>query len=241
MSWKETLHTKALLAAKNFKQAELTLQEVLREIDRHKVFYDLGFRSLMEYAISGLGLSSDVAYNHCTAAKKSQEFVEVRKAVASGMLSVSTVRHLAPVLTKENAQEMIALGNQLTQSELRHEIAKRNPEKFEAPEKARYVKENRLAMELRVSDELMKKLRRAQDLVSQSRRELSSLEVTLEAMVEVFLERKDPLRRAERAETKNKAENQSTSSELLLSPAPSDRMRWIFTPSATLEEMKWAS
>ena len=46
----------------------------------------------------------------------------------------------------------------------------------------------------------MKKLRRAQDLVSQSGRKLASLEETLEAMVDVFLEKRDPLKKAERVE-----------------------------------------
>jgi 5-methylcytosine-specific restriction endonuclease McrA len=172
------------------------------------VFYDLGYRSLMDYAISGLGLTPDVAYNHCTVAKKSQELPEVRKAVSEGVLSVSAARHLAPVLTKENEKELVALGSRLTQSELRREVARRNPEMNEAPEKARYVREDRLALELRVSEELMKKLRRAQDLTSESQRKLCSLEATLEAMVEIFLEKRDPLKKAERA--KGRAEKAET-------------------------------
>ena len=204
MNLKNELHSKALAAAKNFKYAERTLQGVLREIDQHKVFYDLGYRSLMDYAISGLGLTPDVAYNHCTVAKKSQDLPEVRKAVSEGVLSVSAARHLAPVLTRENEKELVELGSRLTQSELRREVAKRNPEMNEAPEKARYVREDRLALELRVSEELMKKLRRAQDLTSESERKLCSLEETLEALVEVFLERRDPLRKAKRA--KDRAE-----------------------------------
>ena len=201
MNRKDELHAKALLAAKNFKESEKALQEILREIDQHRVFYDLGYRSLIDYAISGL--TPDVAFNHCTVAKKSNDLPEIRKAVSKGILSVSAVRHMAPVLTKENELEMIGLASQLTQAELRREIARRNPEQSEVPEKARYVREDRLALELRVSEELMKKLRRAQDLVSQSGRKLSSLEETLEAMVDVFLEKRDPLKKAERAEKRN--------------------------------------
>jgi hypothetical protein len=202
MDFKNELHSKALVAAKNFKEAERTLQEVLREIDYHKVYYDLGYRSLQAYAISALGLTPDVAYNHCTVAQKARDLPEIRKAIAEGAVSVTAVRYMAPVLTKENQKEMVSLASTLTQSELRREVAKLNPEKEEVAEKARYVREDRLALELRVSDELMKKLRRAQDVVSQSKREFSSLEDTLEAMVEVFLEKKDPLRKAERAQEK---------------------------------------
>ena len=207
MTRKDELHSRALVAARDFKDAEKALQEVLREIDQHRVFYDLGYRSLMEYAILGLGLTPDIAFNHCTVAKKSNDLPEIRKAVSEGVLSVSAVRHMAPVLTKENEREMIGLASQLTQTELRREIAKRNPEMTEQPEKVRYVREDRLALELRVSEELMKKLRRAQDLVSQSQRKLSSLEDTLEAMVDIFLEKQDPLKKAERAQKRSEKTN----------------------------------
>ena len=210
MNLKEQLHSKALVAAKNFKDSERALQEVLREIYHHRVFYDLGYRSLMDYAISALGLSPDVAYNHCTVAKKSEDLPEVRKAISDGAITVSAVRHMAPILTQENQREMIELGSGLTQTELRREVAKRNPELAEVPEKARYVREDRLALELRVSEELMKKLRRAQDLVSQSGRKLASLEETMDAMVDVFLEKRDPLKKAERVEKSNQSTDELT-------------------------------
>ena len=202
--WKNELHSKALVAARNFKEAEKDLQGSLREIDQHKIYYELGYRSLMDYAISALGLTPDVAYNHCSVVKKSQTLPEVRKALSQGVVSVSAVRHMAPVLTQENQQEMLELASKLTQTELRREVAKRNPEMAEVAEKARYVREDRLALELRVSEELMQKLRRAQDLVSQSHRTLATLEETLEAMAEAFLDKKDPLRKAERSQEKSK-------------------------------------
>ena len=202
MNLKDVLHSRALSAAKNFKESERALQEILREIDHHRVYYDLGYRSLMDYAISALGLTPDVAYNHCSVAKKSQDLPEVRKAISEGVISVSAVRHLAPILTRENQKEMVALASRLPQTELRREIARRNPEMEDVPERARYVTEDRLALELRISDELMKKLRRAQDLVSQSHQELATLEDTLEALVDVFLECKDPVKKAERVQKK---------------------------------------
>ncbi len=113
MNLKDVLHSRALSAAKNFKESERALQEILREIDHHRVYYDLGYRSLMDYAISALGLTPDVAYNHCSVAKKSQDLPEVRKAISEGVISVSAVRHLAPILTRENQKEMVALASRL--------------------------------------------------------------------------------------------------------------------------------
>ena len=78
MDWKTELHSQALQASKNFKEAEKTLQEILRKIDQHQIYLDLKYRSLVDYAIKALGLTQNVAYNHCTVAQKSQDLPEVR-------------------------------------------------------------------------------------------------------------------------------------------------------------------
>ena len=67
-----------------------------------------------------------------------------------------------------------------------------------APERSRYVSEKRLGLSLGVSEELMLKLRRAQDQVSQSLGRPATLEDTLEQMTTFYLEHKDPLEKARR-------------------------------------------
>ena len=233
MTLKNELHSRALLAAKNFKEAEKDLQEILREIDQHKVFYDLGYGSLKDYAMRGLGLTYDVAYNHCTVAQKSQDLPEIRKAVSEGVLSVSAVRQMASVLTKENEREFVELGSRLTQTELMREIARRNPETIEVPERARYVRKDRLALEMRVSEDLMKEFRRVQDLESESQRKFCSLEDALKAAVGAYLEKYDPLKKAARAQKRlektagktsekmaEKKAEQTATQEPVLNPLP---------------------
>ena len=56
----------------------------------------------------------------------------------------------------------------------------------------------RVALQVGVSEELMLKLRQAQDIESQKQKKDLNLEDTLEAMVEVYLNQRDPMRKAKR-------------------------------------------
>ena len=58
--------------------------------------------------------------------------------------------------------------------------------------------EERLEMRLGISPTLDKKLRRIKDLLSQKSRNSVSLEESLEAMANAFLEKHDPIQKAER-------------------------------------------
>ncbi|MEK6580393.1 MAG: HNH endonuclease [Bdellovibrionota bacterium] len=198
----EKIHQKALLVSQRFKASEIELQEVLREVDHHNVYLHYKHSSLYRYAVDALGLSSDVAYNHIAVVRKSIEIPALRAAINQGEITVSQARHISSALNQENQNELLGLAKNSSREVLKKELARIAPEMAAPSEKARYVSEERMALEIRVSETLMKKLRRAQDLVSQSDRKFSSLEETLEAMTETFLEKKDPLRKAQRAQAK---------------------------------------
>src|SRR4029077_19397270 len=80
---------------------------------------------------------------------------------------------------------------------LERAVAAENP-KMATPEVAKYVSEKRLDLRLGVDEELMLKLRRAQDQVSQSTGKPASLEDTLREAISFYLHHKDPLEKAKR-------------------------------------------
>ena len=69
-------------------------------------------------------------------------------------------------------------------------------------ERLTYVTRERLKLVVGVSEEFKSKLKRAQDLVSNSLLSAASLEQTLEAALDLFLEKRDPLQKAQRAAMK---------------------------------------
>jgi uncharacterized coiled-coil DUF342 family protein len=71
-----------------------TLTQVLhhlREIERRKLFSDLGYRSLFEYAVEELRYSEGQAGRRIQAMRLMREIPEMEKKVESGSLSLSNV------------------------------------------------------------------------------------------------------------------------------------------------------
>ncbi len=121
----------------------------------------------------------------------------MKKEIKSGNITVSKARKITPVINKQNSKLWLEKAKSLSQKKLEKEVAKINP-KTATPEKTTYVSENRLNLQLGVSEELLKKLRRFQDLLSQKKKKAVSLEKTLEDMVNIVLEKTDPVKKAKR-------------------------------------------
>lgn len=85
----------------------------------------------------------------------------------------------------------------LTTRKLEEEIARVAPKEV-TPERIKFVTADRLELRLGISKATEEKLKRVQDLESQRTAHAVSLEVTLETLLDVYLESKDPLKRAER-------------------------------------------
>jgi len=190
----EKIHQLALSAASEFKQAEKKLLLALIEVEKSSVHLRLGFSSLFQYALS-LGLSEAVAHNAIAVAHKIREIPELEAEVAE--IGVSKIRKIVSVMTPENHAEWILKARTLSSRALEKEVVKVQP-RAGTPERSRYISEKRLDLSLGVSEELMLRLRRAQDQVSQSLGRPASLEETLEAMTAFYLKHKDPLQKARR-------------------------------------------
>ncbi|MBY0470376.1 HNH endonuclease [bacterium] len=191
----KTLHEKAVAFAKTYLKSESDLILVLQEIDRRKGYRELGFKSLFEYARS-LGLSESVAYNLIVVARKALEVPTLQERLQAQEITLSNARTITSVLNSANQEKWIEKACTLSKRELEKEIAKEFPEKS-VPETTRYLAENRVELRLGISEALLKKLKRIQDL--ESKQDAASLEQTLEAMAESYLSKHDPIEKAKRA------------------------------------------
>jgi hypothetical protein len=192
-----TIHQRALEAAGRFKRAEAELVKALGEVDRHRVFLELGYTSLFSYCVQALGLSENVAVNFIAVSRKAREVPELQAALDGGVLGVSKAKKIVPVLSPQNPTEWIAKASSMSCRSLEREVVKVAPREA-TPERIRPVSEDRAELRLGISPAAQEKLKRIQDLESQRRRKAATLEETLEALLEVYLAVKDPVRRAER-------------------------------------------
>ncbi|MFL5813639.1 MAG: HNH endonuclease [Bdellovibrionia bacterium] len=173
----------------------------MQEIDIYKAYRDLGYKSLFEYATQGLRLSESVSYNLITIARKSKEVPQLQKMIRKQEITVSNARMIAPVLTRENQNEWLMAAASLSKRALEKEIAKTLPE-MQVQESARYVSEKRIELKLGISEELHEKLKRVQDLVSSQSGKAAKMEVALQAALDLYIEKMDLQKKAERAQAK---------------------------------------
>ncbi|MGE4133558.1 MAG: HNH endonuclease [Bdellovibrionales bacterium] len=205
----QVIHQKALRAAAQFKQAELDLIEVLGEVDTHRVYYSVGHPSLFRYAVGALGLSEDVAYIFINVARKAKQVPALKEELKKGTITVTKAKRLTGVITPTNQQHWLDMAKTMSKRELEREVAAVSPEltkrdrlefvhpTFEITEKIRACENlSRVQLLVGVSEDLMIRLKRAQDVLSQQKRRSVSLEETLDAMTGLYLERKDPLAKA---------------------------------------------
>lgn len=63
----------------------------LREVQKRRLFCELGFGSLFQYCVKQLGYSEDQAYRRINAIKMVREIPEIQEQIALGQLSLSTL------------------------------------------------------------------------------------------------------------------------------------------------------
>lgn len=198
----DRLHDQALETATRYKNAEASLIEILQKIDEHRVFLKKGHPSLFAYVVGELGLSESVAYNLISVSRKAREIPELANEIRNGAITLSNARKIVPVLNIQNQSLWLEKARTLSQRQLEKEIVKVRPESA-TPERASYVTENRVRLELGLSEKDMLRLRRVQDLLSQAKRRPATLEEVLITLTEDYLKRHDPLERAKRQKVKN--------------------------------------
>jgi hypothetical protein len=174
---------------------------VLQEIDDCRGYREIGFKSLFEYATSALGLSESVSYNLITIARKSKEVPKLHEMIRKQEITLSNARAIASVLTTENQDKWLSTAAVSSKRQLEKEIAKEFPQ-VQVREQTRYVSDQRIELKLGISEKLHEKLKRVQDLVSTQSGKAANLEETLEAALVLFIEKKDPLEKANRAQAR---------------------------------------
>jgi len=87
----KALLQQTLLLVKKEKELLSEILLHLREVNRRRLYCDLGYGSLFQYCVKQLGYSEDQAYRRINALKLVKEMPEIQEQIASGELSLSTL------------------------------------------------------------------------------------------------------------------------------------------------------
>ena len=93
------------------REATAALIVHLAEFDARRLFEGAGYSSLFKYGMAVLHLSEDAVYNRIKAARAARRYPVIIERLESGALTPTTVRLLAPRLTRENHQGLLAAAS----------------------------------------------------------------------------------------------------------------------------------
>jgi hypothetical protein len=198
--YKKEIHEHAIVIGREFKRVESEAILILQKVEELKVFLDAGKDSLHQYAREVMSLSDNVASNYILSARKCTLIPVLQEALLDGSLSVSKVRKAASVLTLENKEKWpvwIDKMKTLSSNKLEREVARGNP-KAAVIEGMKYVSGDRLELKVGISQEMSEDIKKVQDLASKRTGKSVTIEDALQASVHAYLEKKDPVKRAER-------------------------------------------
>jgi len=195
-----SLHEKALVLSREHRWVESQLVSLLMEIDRLQLYRLLGCASLFTYVVSMLGFTEGAAYQLITVTRKAKDIAPLKTALEEQRLTVAKASRIVSVLSLDNASELIEFASRHSSRETDLEVARRA---------GRDGNERRSSLKIPVR--VLAKLKRVQSLMDQV-----DFETMLESLADYYIEREDPVKKAERALAKRAAAAES-------GPASSER------------------
>jgi hypothetical protein len=129
------------------REATAALIVHLAEFDARRLFEGAGYSSLFKYCMAVLHLSEDAVYNRIKAARAARRYPVIVDRLESGALSPTTVRLLAPRLTPENHQELMAAASGMGKQAVEELLARRFPQP-DVPARVRKVPSRPVTREL---------------------------------------------------------------------------------------------
>ena len=226
-AYEQKLHDATVEIVRIYKRCDFTLLVTIEEIDRLKLFEKFGHGSTYLYCSKVLKLSRQTCYSLQAVARKSRKVPELIKAVEGG-LSLSFANLLVSQITPENQSMWIAKAQILSQEELCVELATANPKK---PRKAKKTPLDRkhTRLEIDLPNSTLTKLLRAHEVLGGTEADL------IDAALEILLEKKCPVRKADRALKKSAGRDESATQNS--SPEEKFCANYEFTPAQAGERV----
>ncbi|HEX8790223.1 MAG TPA: hypothetical protein VF765_04675 [Polyangiaceae bacterium] len=187
----------------------------LAEVQERRLHLETAWPSMLQFCVHMLGMSEDEACRRIHVARLARRFPDLLVRIERGELTLSTIALLHDALTPANYGELVEAAAGKTKAEVRSLLAKRSPkpdvpaaitaiptqppipmtgvEAAPAPRLAGALQiaplsETRHKVQFTASEELRKKLERAQDLMRHANAE-GDLAVVVERAVDLLLER----------------------------------------------------
>jgi hypothetical protein len=109
------------------RQTTAALLAHIAEVDARKLYLPAACSSMHGYCVRVLRLSENGAFKRIAAARAARRFPILFDAIADGRLHLTSVVMLAPHLTGDSADELVAAATHRSKAELERLLAERSP------------------------------------------------------------------------------------------------------------------
>lgn len=191
------LHKKAIELGHTYLSCEPMLLETLMGMAEENLFVRLGYTGMWDFLVKEIRMSESQASYFHRVAQRARGIPELKRAVLSGTISLSQARRIVGVIDHSNAKEWIEAARTLKQKDLERKVAEESP-RHRIREGIVPLSEEMSKLTVVITVEEEENLERAKDLVSQSLQKPASYQQALSAAVNLFLEKKDPVKKAAR-------------------------------------------
>lgn len=172
--------------------------ECLKEIDRRKLYLQLGHTSLFAYLTNGLGYSAASAQRRIYAARMMQSDLEIKNDLSSGALNLMQVSMIAQAVRAKDEfvppsekRELISAIKGKDLRETQKIICQKLDVQLKAVERERFQKDESTRLEISFSKEDMQILKQIKDLLSHKNPSANWHDVMM-ATAEEYVQRNDP-------------------------------------------------
>jgi len=107
---------------------EVELLVHLAEIDERKLYLDWAFSSMFAFCVGELGFSEDVACSRINVARAARRMPVILDVLRTGRVHLAGLRLLAPHLTTENQQQVLAEAAGKSKREIEELVARLSPQ-----------------------------------------------------------------------------------------------------------------
>jgi hypothetical protein len=182
----------------------------INEVSRRRLFADLGYSSIFDWLVNDLSYSESAAYRRMQAARLLQAVPEVAGKLESGELGLTVLSKVQTLIradekrtgekiSAQEKSEILAKVESCSGREAEYRLASHFPELAieEWKEKVRAISEDQVSVQVTFTREQFEKLKRIEELLSHTHIDASNAAL-LDAAMDVFLEKKDPLKKKDR-------------------------------------------
>jgi hypothetical protein len=193
------LHELMVVLVKTRRETQGRIISTLVEMGENNSFNELKYCDVYDYLTVELKVSPNSAGYFKRVASTARTVPAFKEAVVSGLLSVSQGRRIATIIDNQNCDFWINASLTLTQIEMDRLLVQKRP-RTRVREGIKPIGEDLREMKVALNSEEEALIERVQNLLCQKLKRTASLHEVIHEMAQCYLDKHDPVRKAQRRE-----------------------------------------